>query len=353
MNKIRNFFWLCSGANKDLLVKSPTEASKYAGIGATVFFTGIFASLAGYYALYTVFDLVLAAILVGLIWGTMIFNLDRYIVSSMRKKETLISELKMAAPRIILAILIAIVISKPLEMKVFEKEINSELIIMNLENQQIRENLVKSRYQGEMETLKVEISSLNNEVLDKTNSRDTLRRIAQKEADGTGGTMRRNAGPIYRIKKADADQVEKELEGMRAVNNTLIAEKQFRMATLSQNLQSKIVGMEASSLNGLAARMEALNRLTLSSNAIWVANWFILLLFIAIESAPVLVKLLSPKGSYDYELETVEYKSKADNLRERANINKLIKIKTKGMPVFEKEYIDKQLEIGLASGSKF
>ncbi len=353
MNKIRNFFWLCSGANKNILEKHPTEGSKYAGIGATVFFTGVFASLAGFYALYSVFDNVWPAALAGIAWGTMIFNLDRYIVSSMRKKDILSSELKIAAPRIILAILIALVISKPLEMKVFEKEINSELVKMNLENQQTREDLVKSRYVGESEVLKSEIDVLKGEIRDKTNSRDTLRRFAQVEADGTGGTMRRNAGPIYKIKKADADRVETELRDLMATNNTLIAVKESRIAAISQNEQSEINDLGKSSLNGLAARLEALNRITLTSSAIWMANWFIILLFIAIESAPVFVKLLSPKGPYDFALETVEYKSQAEFLRERAHVNKLIKAKAKEMPVYEKEYVDEQLEIGLANGSKF
>ncbi|MBM3426410.1 MAG: DUF4407 domain-containing protein, partial [Bacteroidetes bacterium] len=56
MQVITRFFWFCSGANFAILQKVPTESNKYLGIGATVFFTGIFAFLAGFYALYTVFQ---------------------------------------------------------------------------------------------------------------------------------------------------------------------------------------------------------------------------------------------------------------------------------------------------------
>ena len=139
--------------------------------------------------------------------------------------------------------------------------------------------------------------------------------------------MRRNAGPIFKIKKADADRVETELVDLMTTNNVQISEKQSRIAEISQNQQSELNGLEESLLNGLASRLEALNRITLSSNAIWMANWFIILLFIAVESAPVFVKLLSPKGPYDFALETVEYKSQAEFLRERAHVNKLIKSK--------------------------
>ncbi|HAT69734.1 MAG TPA: DUF4407 domain-containing protein, partial [Flavobacteriaceae bacterium] len=37
------------------------------------------------YALYTVFDNYFAAIGFGLVWGLLIFNLDRYIVSTIKK----------------------------------------------------------------------------------------------------------------------------------------------------------------------------------------------------------------------------------------------------------------------------
>src|SRR5690606_27869306 len=119
-----SFFILSSDADRNLLsICTEGEQTKYAGIGATVFFTAVMAFIAGSYALYTVFDSALPAIAFGLVWGLLIFNLDRYIVSTMRKREKFGSEFLQALPRIVLAIIIAIVISKPLEIKIFEKEI--------------------------------------------------------------------------------------------------------------------------------------------------------------------------------------------------------------------------------------
>ena len=67
------------------------------------------------------------------LWGMMIFNLDRYIVSGMRKKSNFLKEFAMAAPRIVLAVFIGIVIATPLELKLFESEINAELGMMQQE----------------------------------------------------------------------------------------------------------------------------------------------------------------------------------------------------------------------------
>lgn len=90
LSRTRRFFLTCSGANQAILTKPScnTELNKYASIGATVFFTAVLASISSSYALFTVFDSVLIAICFGVLWGLIIFNLDRYIVSTMRKVST-------------------------------------------------------------------------------------------------------------------------------------------------------------------------------------------------------------------------------------------------------------------------
>ncbi len=79
-----DFFLFCSGVDTQMLEKCPSDRNKYMGIGATVLFTGIFAFFSSGYALYTVFDAVIPALIFGAVWGLMIFNLDRYIVMSMK-----------------------------------------------------------------------------------------------------------------------------------------------------------------------------------------------------------------------------------------------------------------------------
>jgi ABC-type amino acid transport system permease subunit len=126
---LKRFFILCSGVDSDIVNScSNGEQNKYAGIGATVFFTAIMAFIAGSYALFTVFDNIYTAVFFGLIWGLLIFNLDRFIVSTIKKRDNFLDEFIQATPRIVLAIIIAIVISKPLEIKIFQKEINTVIL---------------------------------------------------------------------------------------------------------------------------------------------------------------------------------------------------------------------------------
>ena len=60
--------------------------------------------------------------------GLLILNLDRFIVSTIKKRDSFRNELLQASPRVAPAIIIAVVISKPLETKIFEKEINQVLL---------------------------------------------------------------------------------------------------------------------------------------------------------------------------------------------------------------------------------
>lgn len=347
MEKLKTFFWYCSGADTKLLQQCESESSKYVGIGATIFFTGLFAALSAAYAFFTVFDSYLIASLLGLVWGLMIFNLDRFIVSSMRKSGKFWSEFAVAAPRLLLAVLISIVIAKPLELKIFEKEINAELALMTEEMFAEQEQLVKSKYMTQTETLKAEISQLKQEIEQKVAKRDELARIAQQEADGTGGTGKRNPGPIYKIKKADADKVEAELQALSTTNLTLIQEKQDRLNGLDSLSNAELASLQKTAIGGPAARLEALSRLTVDSEAIWMSNIFIILLFIVVETSPIFVKLISKKGPYDYLLETTEYKYETAIIKDKAYIHSELKKEAEAFSATEKKFVDTRLDVRL------
>lgn len=133
-----NFTWLsrflcfCSGADlKTLDTECPSEINKYSAIGGTVLMTGIFAFISSSYALYRVFLLekssILIALTFGVLWGLMIFNLDRYVVMSMRKDGRPWREFLAAFPRLIIAALISLVIAKPLEVRLFEDRIQRQI----------------------------------------------------------------------------------------------------------------------------------------------------------------------------------------------------------------------------------
>src|SRR3984885_1505774 len=175
MKKVTRFFWFCSGAHVGTLKKYPIEHNKYVGIGATIFFTALFAALSGGYAMYFVFagnDFApVFAILFGLIWGTAIFNMDRYIVSSIDKQGSTNQQILQASPRILLAIMIGIVISRPLELKIFDKEIRQKLKTAYLKGQHRKIDTLQKTYTekyamelGKNNDLKKEKDSLETDI---------------------------------------------------------------------------------------------------------------------------------------------------------------------------------------------
>ena len=348
MKKISAFLLQASGADQQLLEQCPSEKSKYIGIGGTVFFTGLFAALAASYALFTVFDNYYIATFLGLIWGLMIFNLDRFIVSSMRKEEKIGKELFTALPRVIMAVIISIVIAKPLELKIFEKEIEPELVVMEQEVYASQEAQAKSRFEPGIVQQRQDIQQLKQEIVSKAAQRDELVRTAQQEADGTGGTKIKNLGPIYKVKKADADKAEVELAELTKLNNSKIASLEKQLNESESKMQGTTDALVHSKLDGPAARMEALDRLTAQSAAMWWAHIFIILLFLMIESTPILVKLISRKGPYDSLLHIAEHEFRCKEVETIAVANAETKKRTSTLAGTEQNYITRKLDAELS-----
>ena len=127
---VNEFLWLCAGVNRKFVRQCPTEYAKYAGQGGLILFTGLMAMLSGGYAFFTIFNSLWLAVAFGVFWGLLIFNLDRFIVNTMYSdgKHTISGyELLSGLPRIIIAIFLGIVISTPLELKIFEDRIDFQI----------------------------------------------------------------------------------------------------------------------------------------------------------------------------------------------------------------------------------
>ncbi len=319
---LKQFFILCSGADKDLLETcSEGEQTKYVGIGATVFFTAVMAFLASAYALFTVFDSIYPAIAFGVVWAFLIFNLDRFIVSTIRKRDQFGAEFLQATPRIILAIIIAIVISKPLEIKIFEKEINTVLLKEKNAMALANKKEVATYFKSDLDKNKAEIDKLKLEITTKEKEVNTLYETYIKEAEGTAGTKKLGKGPVFKEKIAKHDLAKKELDTLQKTNLAKIADMEKSTKTLQADLDKKVTETQPiiDGFDGLMARINALNKLP------WLPSFFIMLLFLAIETSPIIAKLLAPKGEYDFKLEDLETALKATIEQDKYQRSLLVK----------------------------
>ena len=300
---INKFFWMCSGADTDILkTSSKGEQLKYAGIGGTVFFTAVMAYIASSYALFTVFDNYYTAIFFGLIWGLLIFNLDRFIVSTIKKSDSKWKEIWQATPRIILAIIIAVVISKPLEIKIFEKEINQVLLTQKNKLTMANKEQIANQYTPEITVIKNKINDLKQEIGTKEAETNALYETYIAEAEGRKGTKLIGKGAVYNEKREKHDAALAELQQIKIENKTKIIENEAQIAVLLNQQTAQINSAQPiiDGFDGLMARIDALNELP------WLPSFFIFLLFLSIETSPILAKLIASKGEYDFKTQDVE-----------------------------------------------
>lgn len=321
MKKITDFFWFCSGTHVGTLKNCPTEHNKYVGIGATIFFTALFASLSGGYAMYFVFSgspaAVLFAIFFGLIWGLAIFNMDRYIVSSISKSGTTNQQILQATPRILLAIMIGLVISRPLELKIFDKEIRQKLKTSYLNGQRSKIDTLNKTFAnkynselGKTSDLKLEKDSLERDI---KQSRYILNQeVFGDKTNQTSGIT--GFGTYAKQKESLVLQKEKRLEALRAELGNMgnFFNRRKELDGLAD--QRMFSGWQLDSLSnvaGFADRNWALGQLTFREDGKrdldnYLAITFIGFLFILFECLPVFVKLMSNKGPYDFALQNIE-----------------------------------------------
>ena len=319
---LKKFFIICSGADTHILEDcSIGEQNKYAGIGATVFFTAVMAFIAASYALYTVFDKLYTSIFFGLIWGLLIFNLDRYIVSTIKKTGNAIDELIQASPRIALAVIIAIVISKPLELKIFEKEINQVLLEQKNAMSLANKTQLAEQYTPTITSLQNQILSLQNDIEIKEAEVNALYDTYIAEAEGTAGTKLLGKGPVYKEKREKHDALLAELQQLKIENKEKINNIETEIASLKGEYDTQVATTQPiiNNFDGLMARVNALGKLP------WLPSFFIFMLFLAIETSPIFAKLLSPKGAYDFKLDDQESALKTNVLQNKNQREALLK----------------------------
>lgn len=134
ISRFTRTLWWIAGASPEILEKYPSEYAKFSAIGMTISMTCVVAFVSGMAAAWYFSSSVLASIAFGFFWALLIFCIDRALVVTMKKsihsktfKEKLIEALKIIVPRAVLAVLVALLMSIPLELIVFEDIINEEL----------------------------------------------------------------------------------------------------------------------------------------------------------------------------------------------------------------------------------
>ena len=343
--------WLArvSGARVSILEKAPGDVNKHAAMGGVLLSTSGVAAVSAFFALYSVLELpVYAAVLAGLVWGVIIFNLDRMLVVTMTRSNGWLLNLFAAIPRVALAVVIGTIISMPLVLRIFEPEINSELIAMQAETTKANQGKVTEAFakitelEGEERKLLDVLSGKSSttisddpDVKAAKAALDTAEKayqdanaVAQCEFDGLPGcgTGVPGRGESYEQKRQFADEKKAARDKARTTLDEETAKVTKRLqdgaSTETDNARKRLPevqgdldrlrgdredlekrGSTATAADtGLLARLEALDRITNGSPSGGRAHTALFLLFLCIELLPVVVKLMAgfgPETLYD------------------------------------------------------
>jgi hypothetical protein len=345
------------GARIDVLRKLPGSVAQQAAMGAVILTTAGFAAVSAAYALNVVnFASVWWCVAAGLIWGLAILNLDRLLVLGLANETGLKRNLALAAPRVILALIIGVVISTPLMLKIFEPEINAQMMKNNiaaleqsmepLNTGPLQEKLTER--EKEMRRLQdmiaagptadprflPEVQELDKQMVAKQKEIDKAKADYDKaqaeyiaESDGTGGTgvagcadecVRKEQ--VANERRAIWQQKQAELQAMKDQRATYAETNRATLLAASRNaiedakrdlpavtetvdtLRDGLAYAQSGTITslqentGIIARLKALSDVTAGNFLALMARISVALLFIAIELLPVLFKVMQNLG---------------------------------------------------------
>ena len=324
---VMRFLWKCAGGDRFLLERATySDQIKYMCLGGIVFATGALAGIAGGYAFYTIFEprgsaienpidtqTVFIAIFFGINWGLMIFNIDRFIVTSTGKGDgteaITMGELKSALPRILMGMIIAMTISKPVEIRMFKTEIDIKLREKQLEQQAEYQKKVDKTYSDREKLLTADFGKIAEE-------RNALNvRIKAAEQAYTDNLMGKAVGivggngPLSKALKSQLDDLTNQLAVFDKQNGKDLKElnKRKEILRIEKDKARKDNTKIANGLDGLLERIKIAHEVA----GFWI-SLFITLLFMAIELTPIFFKLMLTKTTYDYLAENRDELIKAE-----------------------------------------
>ncbi len=369
----KRFLWETAGADVSILEKDDcrTDHIKYTRIGATILMTAVFACFAGGFAAWFFTQNgaddkgnIFASIVFGLLWGYLIFNIDMALVVTLKKDPSRAKQ-KWIWPfvaRAVLALLIAFMISIPLELFIFSTLITvKQDDYLVAEKGYLNERFKSSTDEGRLDSLEIKYLG----VLENLRQQDTTlgKGISALEADSITWT-RKMSSPKERpeyvkalndYNREYAKWTENEERGPKPSYAKVAAEKQKwevyckqHLDPIKTNLRSKreernrVLGGIQSNENYLSdvkseQKPLAATRVSMenhkdtmmrdgnhfimnfeilewavkpkNNNGRWtdlILLWIVRVIFFIIEIMPTVVKIITSVGSYDRKVYATE-----------------------------------------------
>jgi hypothetical protein len=134
---------ILGGADGSVLDEVPTETPRFVQMFFVIAGTALISAISMYFALTTGVRIVAwGALPLAIVWALIIFNLDRFLTSTMRSSQSIGRLIALAIPRVIMAAVIGIVVAEPLVLQIFHNDIAREVNATNITQAQSDQDAV-------------------------------------------------------------------------------------------------------------------------------------------------------------------------------------------------------------------
>ena len=279
---IQKLLWNVAGAETPILEKCQTDHKKFSAIGATILMTAFIALCAGTSAAWYFTQKGSEdsgafgwSLLFGAIWATLIFCIDRSLVITLKKKEDrkvtwwVVPFISRAA----LAIIVAFMVSIPLELVIFEdyikgNEENFEANQIAIFGEQLKSNsgedVLNTRISNADATLKkldkeaTKLGNEANELQKKINNLETAKKNPQSKAYIDAQAKYESARKRYNEASANYDAENRKAYPSQSSLTTYSS----RMKSARTEMSIASSAKEAARKKWVADKQEDINKLT-------------------------------------------------------------------------------------------
>ncbi|TFF34339.1 DUF4407 domain-containing protein [Mucilaginibacter psychrotolerans] len=265
---IKKLLWWCAGANIEVLNNAPqSDQLRYTSIGSSIFFTSILSTASGTYAVFITSQSFLTSILLGLVWGILVTNLNRLLFISVKPdRKWYSSNFFNVLIRLATSVCLAIIISVPLELQLFKASIDRNI----QEEQQHRVTDAGLHF--------ARLIQAHQLVL------DSLRKKRENEISGLGLSKYKGFGKLAQYYSEQIKQEE-----------SAISLFQDKLDITQRSIVSEKIG--------LSEQIIALNKLNTLNSTVSSTFLFIRFFLILLESLPIMLVLFNKRGIYEQLIE--------------------------------------------------
>lgn len=352
-NFLYQFLWFCAGFSKHNreVLDQPAyhiDHTRYASIGSAVLATTFIAFITGTYGWSVVVGEGWPAFVFGAIWALIIFGWDRFAVSLPR--DASISALLM---RILIAAVIALTMSAPIEAYMLQKEIHSQLQVdLNKKALELEKELAPLYARAELPQKALDDIQIR---LDKAQARaDDLTQQAVSECDGTAGSKKKGDGSLCKMKMARADEAKRDYLGLLGSSSVAMTQAKAEIASIHGDIETrKAITREKQELStGLFERLTAMHEVAMKNSTVFSYAILIVMLMLLLDVGPVVYKWSAGQTNYDVYLQqaALRHHDEQRALTEMAAVDQVAKI-AKHRLIAEADIATQRKELSTASPS--